>query len=437
MVRTLRSSRLLWLAPVSVALVLLGNLGQADMSAPLTSSHEGSFSVSYLQGQVNVGYRIAETSGAVEVVTLRLTVPARPRWLAIDGVEAAGGSLFYSPDDNQATVTVPPGEHTLEMGWETAHRPERITLRIPVDGPDAQLATLDGYFDASGFMEADGTLEMAEPVVASLRLEVSDDLDPNAVSVTTGSETIDRWWRVDRGLVSRQSTVLADGSRLSLMVREANLRASPVRRIALERVRTATVAVPVSAFCPPADAVLIEAEQVRASSADTDEGDIRVLDRGFHPDFGSSGESYVIDAGSHADTHGGACVSSFKGDGTTLWWTATVPEAGRYALYARVAQSWDGYRRLLVDARPHPGLDLVRFPSTGGWGHAAEEWQIVAIAGPPSEVPALHLSAGRHRIQMTGVLQNSINIDYLLLVPEPQLIGHTPDCRHALLSARH
>ncbi len=395
----------LMMTPVLMLIVLAVAVpAMSDAQAPLTSSHEGSFSMRYHPGGLTVGYSV---QAGDESVTLSFDVPERPRWILLDGAQAPKDRLAFDADARQATVIVPAGTHTVEVGWVRAAPAERSAPEIPVHGPQGQVGVIDGYYDR-GFMGAAGKLRIAEPVTATLRLEGSGTLAAETVSLTVGGETIDRWWEADGALISRRQAVLDDGVRLSLVVEEPNLQSSPIDRILLERVTTATSAEPLATTALPDDALLIEAEWVE------DGPEIGDFTSG---DFGASGSSYVIDPGSHTDTHGGSCVFSFRGNGTSLWWSVIVPEDGLYALRARVAQDGDGYRRMTIDGRPAPGLKLVRFPSTGGWGHAADDWQIVEIAGPNADAPPLRLSAGKHRIEMTGVLQNSINIDYLLVVP--------------------
>ncbi|MFO8082278.1 MAG: hypothetical protein R6V07_18510, partial [Armatimonadota bacterium] len=148
----------LMMTPVLMLIVLAVAVpAMSDAQAPLTSSHEGSFSMRYHPGGLTVGYSV---QAGDESVTLSFDVPERPRWILLDGARVSGDHCAFARDARQATVTVPAGTHTVEVGWESATPPERTAPEIPVHGPQGQVGVIDGYYDR-GFMGAAGKLRIA------------------------------------------------------------------------------------------------------------------------------------------------------------------------------------------------------------------------------------------------------------------------------------
>jgi hypothetical protein len=111
----------------------------------------------------------------------------------------------------------------------------------------------------------------------------------------------------------------------------------------------------------------------------------------------------------------GKAFSHWDNKGHRLGWQINVPQAGRYALVIRYACGGESDRSLLVDGKPIPGAERLRFPpststSTGDWSH-------FVVRGADGKPAPLDLSAGPHKIVMENLAAQPLNLDTLAFVP--------------------
>ncbi len=128
-------------------------------------------------------------------------------------------------------------------------------------------------------------------------------------------------------------------------------------------------------------------------------------------DFAQEGKGkvYVTDRGSNV----GEMITKWHQDmGHWVEWTLSVPEDGRYLLYARYATGSRNTRRALtIDGEsPDKAYDEIAFAHTGGYGRAPDNWRAKKL-GPP-----VTLRAGDHTVRMTN-LGDGLALDYIALVP--------------------
>ncbi|MGD9497005.1 MAG: hypothetical protein AB7Y46_11965 [Armatimonadota bacterium] len=382
---------------VSVLIAVVSALaGLAQGATLLSSSLPGAFGVRYFPDRTVISYTVDEPGQRAVANTFRLRVrlPQPVRWGFLDREPIPAQELTWVAEDSQVVLALPFGSHRLHLGWagEASLPPERAVLPVTVDG--REVGRLIARFTLSG-MEATGEVPVG-PGSATLRIQPAGRLDPDKLTLTVGGQTITRWRAEDGALVPVEPLLLGERAALSLRVQAYGLAASPIARIAF------------ADLTPPA--------QVRRVAGDTiPEGAILVEAEAF---IEAGGTEVQVDPGSHYDTHGGACVFSFIGDGSWLEWELPVPADGRYDQYARTTCGDTGaIRQLSLDGNALAGHELVALPGTGGWGHAEGEWWLVRFTGQEGLAPALALSAGPHRLRMTGVLEKHLNLDYLLLVP--------------------
>lgn len=388
--------RRITLVPALLGALLAASAAGAQPATLLRSSLPGAFGVRYLPDRAVVSYTVAAPGerGVAESFRLQVRLPEPIRWAYLDGERLPESSFTWLAYSGQAQLSLPFGNHRLHVGWsgEPYLPPERAAIPVLVGG--REVGRLKARFTLDG-MDASGEVPVG-PGIATLRLETAGELAPPAVTLSVAGADVGPLVATDRALRPAGTLLVPEATTLALSVRAYGLRASPVRRVVFDSVSPPTVAQRVADDTAPAKAMLIEAE-----------------------DFVASGGTPVkVEPGSHLDAHGDACVFNFAGDGAWLEWDLQAPTAGAYDLYARIANAEPmSFRSLSLDGVTPPGLELVAFPGTGGWGHAPGEWWLVRLTGADGLAPPLQLTVGAHRLRITGVLEKHLNFDYLLLAP--------------------
>lgn len=380
---------------LAVAALVVTMGGTCAAETLLSASLPGAFGVRYLPDRAVVTYTVEDPGerGLAETFRLRVRLPEQLRWAYLDRELVPEERLRWSPEDSQAVLALPFGTHRVHLGWagEPALPPESEVIPVEADGEI--VGSLQARFELDG-MEATGEAA-AGPGTAGVRVVPDGPIDPETLSLTVGAQTISTWRRGDEGLEAQRSILIDESPGIALHVGGYVLQSSPVARVAFDNVR------------PPA--------QVQRVEDEIPEGAVLVEAEDF---VDSGGTEPIVEPGSHYDTHGGACIYTFMGDGSWVEWPMTVAEDGAYDLYARISCGDVGSFRIIhMDGEVPAGLDLVEFPTTGGWGHAKGEWWTVRITGGEGLAPPLQLSAGEHTLRITGVLQKHLNFDYVLLVP--------------------
>jgi len=103
----------------------------------------------------------------------------------------------------------------------------------------------------------------------------------------------------------------------------------------------------------------------------------------------------------------GKAISHWDDAGHWLEWQIPVAKAGTYRLLIRYSSPQSVTRKLSIDGKD---LGEFRFPGSGGFGSAADEWD-------HAQGPTLDLAAGPHAIRLANTDGNGLNLDYLLLQP--------------------
>ena len=103
----------------------------------------------------------------------------------------------------------------------------------------------------------------------------------------------------------------------------------------------------------------------------------------------------------------GKAISHWDEKGHAISWTVDVPKAGKYALVVRHSTPKVTKRKLTLNGQDK---GVIAFPSTGGFGTAAYEWDHAPF-GPYA------LPAGKTTIRLENTDEHGLNLDYLALVP--------------------
>ena len=109
----------------------------------------------------------------------------------------------------------------------------------------------------------------------------------------------------------------------------------------------------------------------------------------------------------------GKAISHWDDKGHGLSWTLETP-AGRYQLVIRYSAAETAHRSLRIDDR---ALADQTFPTTGGFGTQAIDWDHQTAADARGKPLTLDLAAGAHTIHMANTDGVGLNLDYLALVP--------------------
>lgn len=353
----------------------------------LRATAPGAFSVRYLPDRAII------SASASETLSLSIHLPKPPLWAYLDGRPTAVSAVGWDEAGRTATVALEAGTHSAEIGWAgTGERPAPgQTIPLLVGGiPIAQLP-VSFSFDK---LEAQGAVELPFGVARVWLDGCPQDETPPAV-VRLGNGSVTEWRRVRDRWQGRGHVVTSGESLVSLVYSGNGLLTSPIAAVEIEPLSIATD--PAKLDTMPEPGILIEAEDYVAQG----NGDVKISE------------------GEHVDQHGGRSIYTFTGDGHWLEWEFTVPQDGKYDLFARVATGEAmSFRQITVDGEfPAPGYRLVRFPGTGGWARSPGEWWAMHVAGSSDSLPALDLKAGTHRLRVTGVFQYHLNVDYFVLRP--------------------
>lgn len=368
------------------------------LAAAVTSTRLLAAEVSLLSASAPGAYalrfwpdRVVLSCSADSPVTVRVSLPRPARWAVVgEGQPLASRSWRWDATAGCVALDLPAGEHRVQIGWGGAFHKPPAGLTIPVLLDGRRVGTLSCTFSLQS-MVATGVLD-CPPALARVFVRPTIDLAAEGMDLRLASEPVARWRETEGGLLSVGRLPVHPGAPLSVTVNRYNLVRSPVAAIELRDLELAYEPPRISGL--PPGGMVIEAEDYTAEG----NGRAQVSDR-------------------HFETSGGKCVYNNAGDGHWLEWTLSVPEAGRYALYCRAAcQEAQSLRTLHLDRRPLPGAGLVRFPGTGGWGYSATQWAVLQLAGAGPQNPPLELTAGQHRLRMTGASGEHLNLDCFVLV---------------------
>ncbi|NSW56617.1 MAG: carbohydrate-binding protein [Armatimonadetes bacterium] len=351
----------------------------------LRATAPGAFSVRYLPDRALI------STSASEPFRLSIHLPRPPLWAYLNGKPFAVDAVTWDETGRMATVALEAGTHSAEIGWAgTGERPAPgQTIPLLVGGTRIAQLPVSFTFDR---LEAQGTVKLPLGVARVWLDGCPQDEAPPAV-VRLGNDSVSEWRRVRDRWQGRGHVITSGESLVSLVYSGNGLLTSPIVAVEIEPLSIAADPVKVDAM--PDTGILIEAEDFVAQG----NGDVKISE------------------GEHVDQHGGKSIYTFTGDGHWLEWEFTVPQDGKYDLFARVATGEAmSFREITVDGEfPAPGYRLVRFPGTGGWAHSPGEWWAMHVAGASDALPALDLKAGTHRLRVTGVFQYHLNVDYFVL----------------------
>jgi len=370
---------LLWAA----GLVWGAGTALADGACLLSATAPGAYAVRYWPD------RIVLTYDAKDAVTVTVHLPQAAQWARLDDAPLPGGKPAWDAPTGCVTLRLPAGAHTTHVAWQGAYQkaPPEQAIPVIIDGKKAGAITARFTLEK---MTAEGSVPAQVAIMRpSLRLQGQTAATP---VLTVGATLVDQWRPQAQCLTAQRTVATAETMPLSLTIAGYNLPASPVTAIVFETTQAALEPKRLPAM--PAQGLAVEAE------AFTGEG---------------LGKADISEK--HFQTHGGKSIFNNAGDGHWLEYKFTLPQAGTYDLYVRAAtQEPADLRSISLDGQTPPGLGLIRFPGTGGWGYSADEWAALQLTGL-AQAPALKLAAGAHTLRITGEGNTHLNLDYFLLAP--------------------
>jgi hypothetical protein len=360
-------------AIVGVLVIYQGHAGAAG-TCLLSASMPGAFALRQWPDRVVLVY---ETKQPVTVV---VSLPQAVTWVRV-GEKDCARQARWDRASGCVTLRLPAGAHAAQIGWSGKYEPPAQGQKIPVLLGSRQVGSLTCRFDLQR-MTADGMVSCPLGLYS-----VATPADTSDLTLSLGGITV---WQ--DGIAASRQGLLSDATPVSLVTSRYNLTRSPIRELRLQLLAVALEPKRLPAL--PSDGLVIEAE-----------------------DYVAEGLGKVEVSTKHFGTRGGKSVFENSGDGHWLEYRFTIPRAGLYDLYVRAATTEPcDLRSLTLDGVAPPGLGLIQFPGTGGWGYAAGEWAALQLSGLPS-APSLKLQAGDHRLRLTGEGSTHLNLDYFLLVP--------------------
>jgi len=116
----------------------------------------------------------------------------------------------------------------------------------------------------------------------------------------------------------------------------------------------------------------------------------------------------------------GLSFSHWDPKGIWLEWDVEIPRDDDYLLLIRYAVPRDAARLLTVDGKPS---GTIHFPSTGGYGSAAEDnWSFTTLRDSAARPLTLRLTAGLHRVRLENQDGRGLNLDYLEWLPKSRAL---------------
>lgn len=371
----------LWSLLLLVSLAAAAQVAMADGACLLSASQPGAYAVRFWPDRAVLTYSTKDP------VTVSVQLPQAATWARLDDDKLAGGKLKWDAKAKLAALELPAGDHTVHVAWAGSYQKPAEGQKIPVTLGGKKIGELAAHFALQG-MTAEGTVNCPAGRYAAALKPMPKELA--GMTLSLGSSVVVR----DGQMVTDRQPLLAEGTPISLVINSYNLASSPVKELSLERVAVAVEPKRLEAM--PAQGIKIEAEDFTAEDG--------------------PGKTEI--STKHFETSGGKSIFSNSGDGHWLEYTVTVPQAGTYDLYVRAAtQEPLDLRSVMVDGKFAPGLALVKFPGTGGWGYSTQEWAALQLTGLP-EAASLKLEAGEHKLRVTGEGSTHLNLDYLMLVPK-------------------
>ena len=114
----------------------------------------------------------------------------------------------------------------------------------------------------------------------------------------------------------------------------------------------------------------------------------------------------------------GKAFSHWNDEGHWIEWKVAIPKTADYHLVIRYCAPHDTLRSLLVDGVAQPGVELLEFPSSGGYGGRSSDcWAHLPVQNANGKLHVWRLAKGTHTIRLVNVCGKGLNLDYLAFVP--------------------
>lgn len=369
---------------LTIAALLLLALPQLVFAAGgclLQASSPGAYAARFWPDRVVLTYSTAAP------VSVAVQLPAASRWAILDEQPLAATLLKWDKPASCATLSLPSGDHTVIVGWAGSYAKPAPNQQIPVLLDGKPVGALACQFNLEK-LQATGTVSLP---IGTVRARLAGPKPPAQPALTIGATVAQAWMASAGGCAAGNTFAVNDATPITLVVSAYNILKPPFTALELQTAQAALE--PKRLEKMPEQGLLIEAE-----------------------DFSSEGLGKVELSTKHFDIHGGKCVMGNSGDGHWLEYRFKLDRPGQYDLFIRSAtQEPFDLRSITVDGKTPPGLGLIKFPGTGGWGYSTSEWAALQMTGL-DKAPSLKLEAGEHVLRITGEGSTHLNLDYLMLV---------------------
>ena len=107
--------------------------------------------------------------------------------------------------------------------------------------------------------------------------------------------------------------------------------------------------------------------------------------------------------------------------GHWLEYTFDLPAAGHYTLLLRACTSEGAVvRRITVAGKTRPATEAQEIAGTGGYSSSQNDWRMFAVADKDTRSLVFNLPRGAVKVRLENIDGQSLNLNWLALVPTPE-----------------
>jgi hypothetical protein len=346
--------------------------------------------------EANVSYGAVHDAHAVKAVidspdatAIRLFTGKKPQRVFLNNELLPEQAWSFEQADGCIALTLPEGRQSLQARFDGLDSLKPIELTLPVEANGKMLDDTAQAKWTDGLLYGEFTWNEARSGLFTAILTSEDGQALPAQLFVRGGARSMLMEDDSKALLLQSGAILAftlpvpDGKVPNLQLKINTLPGMPSL---LARDRVKTLAQP--------GAIIIEGE-----------------------DFSAERGGTVSISSEHQNTSNGGCIFSWANAGHAIDWQVNMAEAGSYAMTIVIATTEAvATRYISLNGQPIPGLKLLQFYSTGGWGRSnAKDWQALQPQDDQGRPLPLNMNKGSNTITITNSHGQHLNIDCIVL----------------------